>query len=478
MNIKLLISRIKKNDIFEVIKHTLNYFGANIATKALGFISIPVFTRLLSIEDYGIFNIYMAYANIFTVVLTLNSYTSVSRYFYEEKEDFKEFVGTSILVSLICLFFSLSLFMQFTEEISFYSKLNKYLVILIIPNVFINVINSIFVQIMSCQKKSKVIAVSSIVQSYFGFIISVILIVFFLDNQKYLGNIYGYLITASIMSIYFILRIKQYCKVIIIVKHIKYIINYSIPLIPYALSAVILEQFDRIMVGTINGANDAGLYSLAYNVGMLVIVFASSVQAAVVPDFFRLINNKEYERVYSLDKKTFSIILIVALGLICYSTELVKLLADAKFHSSLSIVPIIIIGYVFFALSNVYTRYIGYEKRTVWLAVILLIAGIVNILLNMVFLPIYGYEAAAYTTLISYFFMLSLAWIVAKMAVKLPVTPINLFLPEIVLFFIFVWIYYLGNTLNIYPLVWFLMKLLLIILYCAVTFRKQLKNTN
>lgn len=85
----------------ELFKHSGNYLFAVIANKALSFISIPVLTYLLTVEDYGIYNVFLSTLQVVAVILTLNTEVAISRYFYDAKNDidFKRFVGTSLWFS-------------------------------------------------------------------------------------------------------------------------------------------------------------------------------------------------------------------------------------------------------------------------------------------------------------------------------------------------------------------------------------------
>lgn len=86
------------SDFKALAKHSTNYLFATMATKALAFISIPVYTRLLSVYEYGIINVFMSTVGIVQVLLTLNTEVAISRYYYDAKneQDFKEFCSTSI----------------------------------------------------------------------------------------------------------------------------------------------------------------------------------------------------------------------------------------------------------------------------------------------------------------------------------------------------------------------------------------------
>ena len=87
----------------EILKHGRNYLVANLATRALAFISIPVYTRLLTPNDYGVVSIFLGVAAIMGSVLSLSADKSVSRYFFDQKnpEDFKRLVGTSGILAII-----------------------------------------------------------------------------------------------------------------------------------------------------------------------------------------------------------------------------------------------------------------------------------------------------------------------------------------------------------------------------------------
>ncbi len=77
------LRKIKNTDLFETLKHSKNYLSANVANKAIIFISIPIFTRLFSEADYGIVATFTAFVGIMTVVLSLNASSAINRYYYE-----------------------------------------------------------------------------------------------------------------------------------------------------------------------------------------------------------------------------------------------------------------------------------------------------------------------------------------------------------------------------------------------------------
>ena len=473
--IKNQINKLKNTDIFETLRHSKNYFSANVATKALGFISIPIFTRLLTREDYGIIAIFASYVGIMTVTLSLNSYTAVGRYYYEKKDDFGEFVGTSFIFVGLILCVTVIIYILFYQQINNLIKLPGLLPIYLFFACLFAIISSVYSQILTPQKKSKELAKINMLNGYIGFAIAV-LFVYLLKENRYLGRIWASLLVGFVFSIYYIKKINKYSKFNFKMEHIKYIANYSIPLMPHNLSGIILAQFDRIMINSILNTASAGLYSLGYNIGMLLLMVNHAILNAFIPDFMKFLDNKEYNRLHNLMGKMFNIITISALGLILFSKEIVIILADVKFHEALKIVPIVVIGYVFNGMSSMYSMYPAYIKRTIYNSIITLSAGILNIILNAMYIPKYGYIAAAYTTAISYFIMFVIAWIVSKYVLKLRVSPLWIFWRPTLIMFGFITFTYLLGSLSMNIIVFIFIKIILLFLFSIIVFNKEIRT--
>ena len=469
-----VIKKIKSTDIFETLKHGKNYFSADIATKAMAFISIPIFTRLFTQADYGIVAVFSTYVGIMTVILSLNSYTAVCRYYYEKTDDFGAFIGTTLILVGLIFGFTIPIYILFYKQIANLIQLPGLLPFYLLFACLFAIIYSIYYQILVPQKRSKEAATISILNGYIGFGVAV-LFVYLLAENRYLGQIWATLLIGLIFSVYFMIKIRKYSKFCFKIKHIKYIATYSFPLIPYALSGIILAQFDRIMINDIIGAASAGLYSLGYNVGMLLLMVIGATQTALIPDFFKFLDNKEYNRLDALFEKVFSIVTIAALGLVLFAREIVMILADEKFHAGLSVVPIVVIGYVFYEMFVVYGMYPGYKKKTVFGTIIVLTAGISNIVLNAIFIPSYGYIAAAYTTVASYFIMFLLAWIVSKVVLKQRVTPLWLIWKPTLIMFCFIGFVYFLDMFSVNAILFFVIKLMCLALFGIIVFYKEIK---
>lgn len=459
--------------IMKMIKHVRNYLGSEVLSKALGFLSIPILTRLLSTADYGIINVYISYVSIFLIVLTLNSGASISRYYYENKDNFKDFVGTTIIFNIICFIITFFVILIFKEEISSLLSIDNKMLFFIYITVILRFVMYIYIQIMVPQKKSKEVSLIKVVTRYITFFVSVILI-YNLNTDKYLGKIYAEVLVRILLSGYIIYLLKDYIELNVKLNFVKYTLIYSVPLMLYNLGSIILAQFDRIMINKILNSSDAGLYSLAYNIGMLLMILIVSFETALSPYYYDFFKSNDYDKLNSLVKRAFSLILIGALFLIYFSKEIIFILADEKFYSASNIIPIIVASYIFFSCFLFYSRYFHFTKKTYYLSINSVIAVFLNIFLNKYLLPIYGYEVAAYTTLISYFVMFILTYTIVKFKFKYKGLPIKLLVKPFILFLCAYIINYFLQFTNHNNYLIFFERLIILIAASIILFRSDI----
>ncbi len=453
----------------DTLKHFSNYFSANAATKALGFISIPVLTRLLTPAEYGIYSVFLTYVGMFVIIMPLNAHSAISRYWYEEKDDFDRFLGTSILLALISFGVTSLVLIVFKKQLSAFMQIDEILLLLLIPFVILRLVGLIFNQVFIPQRKSKMIARYEVIKAYGGFALGVALI-FLFQSHRYYGVIAGQLIILFLVSLFMINKLKPYFYAVLNKGHLKYILKYSMPRLPHALSGIILAQFDRIMIKGYNGSEDAGLYSLAYNIGMLLSVFIIALLQAWTPDFYKSMNNKDYKTLDADIHKAFRLMLLGGMGLMLFGPDAGLILAGKEFHASLKIIPLIVTGYVFWGLWGFFSRSISYSYKTIWLSVVSLSAGMVNIILNAIYIPRYGYVAGAVTTVVSYILMAALGWFITKYILKLHVMPMFRFAWLIILMVVFYLpvIYFPAWNIPLFPAI--LLKFVIFVLFGVIIF--------
>lgn len=405
------------------IRHFSHYFGSSILVAALGVIALPVYTRILTVSDYGLIGVFRAYAGIFAIVATLYFQSGMNRHMYEENlkpDDLKSFMGTT----LVCI-----VFLQAVYFVVFYlfdSVLSNWLalpvaLVRLLPFLSMALYMAIFwEQYYQAQKQSGKIAVIRLVQNYAAFGLAIFL-VFWLTEEKYLGPVWGQVIVGVATVAYFFWDLNPNVHWVFRLADVRYLLWFSLPLLPYALSGEILGHFSRLAINSYQGAGDAGLYSLGYSIGAMLNLVWVSLQSAWMPAYYLRMNEGDYAgRDHEL-QRIVSFFLFAATAGILFGREVGVFLSAKSFHVALNIVPLIVVGQMYYGLFNVYALAINYAKRTQYLSIVVVGAGLLNIFLNIVLVPLYGFMAGAFALAVSYFVLLVAGWYVAARVIKVNV---------------------------------------------------------
>lgn len=182
----------------------------------------------------------------------------------------------------------------------------------------------------------------------------------------------------------------------------KYALRFNLPLIPHYLSQHILNHMDRIQIAAIVGEASAGIYSLAYSGGAIVKLFWTSINASLIPWTYEQCEKKDFKRIDSLTR-----VLVLSYALVCLivmflAPEIMTILAPASYHEGIYVIPSVIIGVFFSAMYFIFANVVYYYKQPKYVMVGSCCSAVVNVALNAIFIPKFGYIAAGYTTAVSY----------------------------------------------------------------------------
>ncbi len=409
------------SDFKALAKHSANYLAATIATKALAFISIPVYTRLLTVAEYGVMQVFLSMIGIVHVLLTLNTEVAVSRYYYdaESEQDFKEFVTTTVKITFR-IWCAMTVVMLFcTPWLAKGLSFSHLLTVAMIPVASYQATNSIFIQIYQPLLQSRKIAVVSSIQAYLAFGLSVVFMLL-LNQDKYYGYVLGTIAAMIILSVYLSNQIKPfYVKCKIKREHVKYILNYCLPYIPYTLSGVIIVQFGKIVMSDYGGFETAGIYSFMSNIAALMMIVISVVHSAWNPYYLQYMTDKDYTSIAKDYNLIWRVTLVCGVTLSLFAKELGVILGKPEYLSMMHLLPLMVLGYLFYQWSYVYLRSTGFAKKTIWNAVAVILSGIANVALNVVLVKKYDALGITISFAISYFVMLVVSYFVNRYVLKL-----------------------------------------------------------
>ncbi|MBQ5927246.1 MAG: polysaccharide biosynthesis protein, partial [Clostridia bacterium] len=202
-------------------------------------------------------------------------------------------------------------------------------------------------------------------------------------------------------------------------------LKFNIPLLPHYLASMLLASSDKIMIQRAVGEVSVGLYSLAYSYSSLALIVFTALNNAYTPYSLRLIKEEKYNELSTATKPIVLISVLFALFLMFLAPEGLFILGGRKYLQTLNIIPILIAGIFFSSFYFIFSNVEFLYEKTKWIFPITLIGAGLNILLNFLFIPKYGYKAAAYTTLISYMLVALFHYLVSLKIMKQNIYPMK-----------------------------------------------------
>jgi len=451
------IQQIVGIENIDFLHHTRNYLSADFFLVGINFITIPILTRLLTPDAYGILAVFTALLSMATVMMGFNLHTGIKRYYFERPDSFPQALGTNLLFLAVCsliILVGLSIHKSFLAT---FFNIDQQLFMQVIVVAFLTIPLQILLSYLQAVKNSKQNSMLSIIKTMSTLTLTIVLIMNLTEN-KYMGRIYSELAVCScffIYASYSLYRIGIFTS--ISKKYVTYTLGFALPLIPHTIAGFVLSYFDRIIIQQLSTTTNSGLYSFAYNVGMLMNIVVMSSAKAWQPIFLAEIKQGNYQKINSIAHTYSNYIYCAAIALILFSREIVMLLADHKYYDALNIVPIIVISYVFVFWHTLYFQYAAHRKKTALLSMNTIIAGVCNVALNYWLIPRYGYVMAAYNTLLSYLLLSSLHYLNARVVLRERVIPLGIILPR----FLIVLLVFAVNALFLHQIEHYIVVFLL-----------------
>ena len=398
-----MIKRIKEkwNDIPLTVKVSTSYAICSILQKCLSFVTLPLFTRLLTTEQYGQFTVYSSWSGILSIFLTLNlAYGSFQTAMVKFDTKRNEYIAS---VQGICLCLSIifmGIYLPFRQFWNRLFELPTAFVLIMVSEIIFSTATSLWMGKNRFEFKYKSVVAITLLTSVLSPILAFILVS--LTNEKGYARILGYAgVNILIGLILFVLNINKG-------KHLfnksfwKYALEFNIPLMAYYLSQVVFNQSDRIMISHMTGTSDAAMYGVAYNLATILVFVLNAINGSYVPWIYGKIKEDK-----ASENKSVSIMLVVLMGLfilcvIWYAPEIILILAGKNYTGATYVVAPVAMSLLLLFYCQMFINIEFYFEEKKLLVYGSIVAAILNIVLNALLIPIYGFVAAGYTTLISY----------------------------------------------------------------------------
>jgi len=391
-----------------IFSQSVIYGFGSLIPKFVGFLLIPIYTRVLSPNDYGILALASVTGGILSAIYDLGQKGSISRFYHEYSGvERSKFFGTiwvfklifGLLLAVVLTIFGKPLFSIIFVDVPFY----PFILIAVWASFFASF--SIFPNTILRMEKN---AIYFSALSISRFLVSTLLILYFLLvlQRGALGSLQASLIASVIFFTLYLFWLKGRVKMVFITEKLKIALRFGLPLIPHALAAWALTFIDRIMIERMIDLSQVGIYAIGYNAGFMVSLVVGAINLSWTPFFLETVKKqKEKAKIIFPPVITyyFMFITFVALGLALFSKEAVILLTTPQFFEAHKIIPVIAFGYLFQGMYFIASSGLFQQKKTALIATTTTLMAILNIGLNLILIPIYGISGAAWATAISFF---------------------------------------------------------------------------
>lgn len=362
---------------------------------------MPIFTRLLTEEQYGQFSIYFSWSAIITIFTTLNlPYGTFSKAMVKFDDSRNQYIST---IQFICIMLSVVLFAIYFPLRQYFNKaleLPTFLVIIMLVEIISNFAILCWTGRNRFEYKYKGVILVTILVAVISPVLALIFV--FTSEEKGYARILGYAFVTIAVGMGFLIYNFVKGKNPFRKDMLKYAFGMNGALIFYYLSQVVFNQSDRIMISHMIGMDKAAVYSVAYNLAIVLTFVIDAINNSYVPWFYEKIKKREVK-----DNKKISILISILisfllLGIIALAPELIYVLAGENYLESKWVVAPIAMSLLLLFYSQLFINVEFYYEKKYFLVIASIGAALVNIGLNYWLIPKFGYVVAGYTTLISY----------------------------------------------------------------------------
>ncbi|MCR9132598.1 MAG: oligosaccharide flippase family protein [bacterium] len=467
------------------LKDSVIYAIPQFLSRGLSLFLVPLYTRVLSPSDYGSLDLFTVFGSIVNLTIALEISQAVAR-FYTKEEDSRQkkiYASTALWFTILTYTVFSIIFYFIAESVSEFLIGQKSLVTEFrvgIISIWLGGTVYIVQNQLRWELKSIEFAIMSVVMTLVSAGVTVWL-TYFLNlglNGVFLGYISGFLVG----SCYGIYQLRTTFKFILSKDHLKEMLIFSLPLVPASLAIFTSSYIDRIMINIFLDIRDVGLYGIGFRIASIIILVMTGIQGALTPLVFSRYKEKdtpvELAKIFRL---FIAFVMIVFAGLTLFANEILIIFTTPEFYEGqivvIYLIPAILLNQIYIFAPGMYLK-----DKTKYILYINIFGAIINVILNLVFIPTFNLIGAALASLTG---ALIVFVIYINLSQKLYNIPYHwkLIIPSVTVIYSIVW--FSANwdlhdsTLNLYKkIVTIILVILLVLVFKMVEQKDILKFIN
>ena len=401
---KVGVLKKKYENLSIPVKAAFWYTICNIVNKGIALISTPIFTRILSEEQYGTFAVFQSWFSILIIFTSLNVFLNgYQKGLLKYKDNIDEFTSsqlgftTTITIIFIVIYCSNIKFWTKIFELSPVLMAVMFLELIIMPALDLWAEKQRFYY-----KYKKYVVVSLLVSvlSIAGGILAVIN-----SSYKVEARVYSDVLAKAVFAGPLFVFIFFHGKTFFNKEYWKYALAFNLPLLPHYLSNYVLNQSDRLMISHMIGNTQAAYYSVSYTISSMMMLVVSAINNSLTPYIYKTIDLENNMNIKDIKNVTRPLIILVS-GLcivtMAFAPEVILIFAGKRYMDAVYIIPPVAASIYFIFIYSLFGNIEYFYQKTKLISVATCMSAFFNLILNYIFIEKFGYYAAGYTTLICY----------------------------------------------------------------------------
>lgn len=373
----------------------------SVMQKGIQFFTVPIFTRMLSTQEYGQYTLYQSWLNVILIFASLMLYSSVFNNgmlrYGDRKDPFISSMQGLSTVSTAILFGVYLLAPSWWEGVIGLPRV-------VMLSMFVELLFYPALQYWSMRQRYEfryralvgVTLAMALLNPLLG-----LLAVRAADDKGVARILSVSLLNAAVGLLFYLYNFIK-GRTFFVREYWKFALGFNLPLIPHFLSTVVFSQSDRIMIEKMFGATSMAIYSLAYSLGVVMSIVYTAITDSLVPWIYQRCQAGAYDRIRRLGTIISILVALITLVPIAMAPELVAIMGTAEYAPAMwGVPPVAMASYLSF-LCTLFSSIEFYFEKNKFVMVASCLSAVLNVVLNLLLMPVFGYLAAAYTTVICY----------------------------------------------------------------------------
>lgn len=465
--------RKRYRELSPAVRTSIWFTLCNFLQRGTAFITVPVFTRLLTTDEYGICNIYFAWFDVFVMFTSLKlPYEGLNNGLIRYEKDKDGYTSAVMGLVMTMTLISVAVYVIFHKWMQKITGLNSFLMLLM----FIQLMFQPALMLWTNRERFDFRYRWPVAVTLAGTILNPVIAIIAVLNTPYKAEA-RILSSAAVQTFFglilvFILFYKG--KTFFKKKYWLFALQFNLPLIFYYVSQTVLNQSDRIMINFFEGSGKAAIYSVAYSAATIMLLLVSALNGTFNPWMYKKLKAGCYQEIRRISIILCLVVGAATLGISAFAPDLVRIMATEQYSQAIWIIPPVSAGVFFVFLYMMFANVEMYFDGNRGIMIISVICSAANLILNAICIPVWGYMAAGWTTLLCYVLLAVLHFILMKRICRQNQIQENIF-PEYILLAIGFCVLVLSLiVLGMYKLSYFRYVILMFEILALFGFRKKL----